>query len=134
MEEFQRKLLPSHYPAHSFPPKLSALITELSQNYEAPLEMIGCSLIGALSGAIQDFVDVERKPGFTRPCSLNTWVLAESGSRKSTIDRLLMRFFVIYEKAAFEAMKAQLATQTVVLLPAGTMPSPAARSADMPQR
>ncbi len=110
------KLLPSHYPAHSFPPKLSALITELSQNYEAPLEMIGCSLIGALSGAIQDFVDVERKPGFTRPCSLNTWVLAESGSRKSTIDRLLMRFFVIYEKAAFEAMKPQLATQTVALL------------------
>lgn len=99
------------YPTDSFPPKLLAVIREQYNNNEAALPTIGCSLIGALSGAIQDKVDVERMPGFRIPCSVNTWVVSGSGSRKTTIDRMLMKVFSVFEKTALEKMKPQLAAQ-----------------------
>ncbi len=106
-------LPPNPYPVHSFPPKLQALTYELLQNYEVPPAVIASSLIGALSGSIQGLVDVERKPGFIRPCVVFTWVFARSGERKSAIDRLLMKHFAVYVKAALKAMRPQIAAHKV---------------------
>ena len=100
-----------NYPVESFPPKLNAVLWEQFKNNEAALPTIGCSLIGALSGAIQDKVDVERMPGSCIPCSVNTWVVSGSGSRKTTIDRMLMKVFSVFEKTALKKMKPQLAAQ-----------------------
>ncbi|MDI1269461.1 MAG: YfjI family protein [Polaromonas sp.] len=101
----------SAYPTWAFPPKLQAAILEQWNNNEAPFPTIAASVIGALSAAIQDKVDVERIPGSRVPCSVNTWVVGGSGSRKTTIDRMLMKVFSVFEKAALEKMKPQLAAE-----------------------
>lgn len=100
-----------NYPVDSFPQKLRSVICEQFNNNEAALPTIGCSLIGALSGAIQDKVDVERMPGSLTPCAVNTWVVAGSGARKTTVDKMMMKVFSVFEKNALETMKPQIAAQ-----------------------
>lgn len=98
-----------NYPVNSFPPALSAAIWEQHHNSEAPLSMIGTSLLGALSGAMSDKVDVERFPGSSIPTVVFTLVVAGSGSRKSFIDRMIMKVFRVFEKQALELMKRDIA-------------------------
>ena len=73
--------------------------------------MIGASLLGALSGSISDKVDVERFPGSSIPTAVFTLVVAGSGSRKSSIDRMIMKVFRAFEKQALELMKRDVAVQ-----------------------
>lgn len=100
-----------YYPVNSFPQKLSAVIWEQFYNNEGPLPLIGCSLIGALSGAISDKVDVERFPGTSMPTAIFTWVVASSGSRKSSIDRMIVKIFGVFELESRKLMKRDLAVQ-----------------------
>ena len=100
-----------NYPFASFPPALRAVLWEQSLNNEGALPTIGCSLIGVLSAAIQDKVDVERMPGHRLPCCVNTLVIGGSGSRKTTVDRMLTKVCSTFEELAKEHMKPEIAAQ-----------------------
>lgn len=102
---------PRRYPIECFPPSARAVIEEHALNDEAALATIGCSLIGALSGAIQNTVDVERSPGWHIPCAVNTLVIAGSSARKTTVDRRMTKVFKVFEVAALQALKPQIAEQ-----------------------
>lgn len=105
-----------NYPVNSFTPKLSATMWEQRYNTEAPLSMIGASLIGALSGAISDRVDVEGLSGNAVPTSVNTLAVAGSGSRKTSVDRMFMAVFKIFEKKAKELLKRDIAVHKAAMI------------------
>jgi hypothetical protein len=98
-----------NYPIHAFPEILSLSILEQFNNNEAALPTIGCSLISALSGAIQDKVDVEWMPGSIVPSTVNTLSIDISGSRKTTADRKIKKVFADFEKIALLLMRPMLA-------------------------
>ena len=100
-----------NYPFNEFPEKLRDVIKEQFDNNEAGLPTIGCCLIGALSAAIQDKVDVEVRPGTVVPSTVFTLVVAGSGARKTTVDTKMTKVASNFDKTASEAMKPQHARQ-----------------------
>ena len=100
------------YPVYLFPKKLGDLIDEQHRNNEAATSMIGTSIIGALSGAIQDKIDVETLSGAFVPPIVWTLSIAESGSRKSTIDKMISKFFGVFEAKMPTILKSAMAIQT----------------------
>ena len=100
-----------NYPIGAFPTKLQLVILEQYNNNEAALPTIGCSIIGALSAAIQDKGDVEVRPGTVKPYSINTLVIAGSGARKTTVDAMMMKAASCFEENAFLTLKPQHAKQ-----------------------
>lgn len=104
-----------YYPVNSAPSKISALIWELHNNHEAPEAMIGSCVIAALSTAISYKVDVERFAGIVTPTSVNTWVIAGSGSRKTSIERQIMKVFNDFEKEAAELLEDQIAERSAAI-------------------
>lgn len=99
------------YPVHAFPQKIANLIGEQHRNNEAPLSLIGSSVLGAMSGAIQDKVDVETLSGSFVPPIVWTLSVSASGSRKSTVDEMISRFFGVFEGQVSSTLKSAIATQ-----------------------
>jgi len=54
---------------------------------QAPVEMVASSALSVASLAAQSLADVRRSVTLTGPCSLYYLTVAESGDRKSTVDR-----------------------------------------------
>lgn len=75
---------------------------------QAPLPLIASSALSALSLAIQALVDVERDGQLSGPISLFTLTIAESGERKSTVDRRFTASAKQYEREQAEAMRPEL--------------------------
>ena len=100
-----------NYPINKFPEKLREVILEQFNNDEAGLPTIGCCLIGALSAAIQDKVNVEVRPGAVAPSTVFTLVVAGSGARKTAVDAKMTKLASNFDKTASEAMKPQHAKQ-----------------------
>ena len=58
---------------------------------QAPSEMIAASLLGVMSQACQDVFDVAPNEKLRFPVSLYQIIVAESGERKSAVDKIIMR-------------------------------------------
>ncbi|MER2910069.1 YfjI family protein [Morganella morganii] len=86
------------YPNADFPDDLSSVIFELSSNVQAPCELIGSTIISAISLACQGLINIQYPDDRMKPCSLYNIVLAGSGERKSAIYSLVMKPFLDYEK------------------------------------
>lgn len=89
------------YPLNDLPPKMRAAAEEVISLTLAPPAMVGSAALAAASLAVQAKFDVERMSGLISPCSLYLITLAESGERKTTVDRLLFSEFAEFE-ARFE--------------------------------
>jgi putative DNA primase/helicase len=72
--------------------------------------MAACSALAVVSLAAQGLADVRRSPKLTGPCSLYFLVVAESGDRKSTVDRLVGQAVKDYQDRQLELSKGTLAT------------------------
>lgn len=81
---------PAQFPFHVLPNDIQQVIQRVHAETQAPIPLISSSLLGVMSLACQDLYDVEPKPKMWLPISLYQIILAESGERKSTVDRLLM--------------------------------------------
>ncbi|WP_339107631.1 YfjI family protein [Thioclava sp. GXIMD4216] len=81
---------------------------------QAPTAIAAQSALSVASLAVQGFADVETLGGDS-PLSLFCLTIAESGERKSTCDRLLMRGVREYEQAEDETYRADLAEHEVQL-------------------
>ena len=81
---------PTPYPYHVLPDELQQVIQRVYAETQAPYPLIAASLLSVMSLSCQDLYDVEPKTNMRYPISLYQIILAESGERKSTVDRLFM--------------------------------------------
>lgn len=98
------------YPLDALPEGIQAAIKEVSETDQAPIPLIGNSAISALSLAIQGHVDVQRSKGskLNSPTSIFLLTIAESGERKSSIDKRFMQGIHEYQAAKRAEMKPLL--------------------------
>ena len=100
----------NEFPVNAFPEKARNAIYELSNIYKAPVALIGSSIIGAISLASQNKVDVCRLNGIRGPVSISLLIEAVSGERKSTLDNAVMKPFYQLENECFEIYKKDFLT------------------------
>lgn len=90
---------PQPYPLDALPPVLRAAIEEVQAFVQAPLPLVVCSALAALSTAAQAYVDVERAPRLHGPTSLFLLMVADSGERKTTLDNFFTKAVRDWEDA-----------------------------------
>lgn len=83
--------LDNNFPVDQFPPVIRNAIHEAHQITKAPIALIAASALGAISLACQNRIDVMRPGNHRGPVSLFVLTIAESGERKSTVDKLLLK-------------------------------------------
>lgn len=86
------------FPLWELPPIIKNAVEEIRQNTQAPLSLIVSSVLGAISLACQSKIDVRRLDGLVSPCSLFMLTIAESGERKSTCDKAVLKPIRCYEE------------------------------------
>lgn len=89
--------------------KLDKSISEplniIARKTKAPKIMILTQMLSTSSIAIQKLVDISPKHGMKNPVSLYVMILAASGERKSTVDKILMSAVREFEKILIEKAK-----------------------------
>ena len=79
------------FPLSSLPPLIRDAVIEAQQITQAPLGLVAASALGAVSLVCQNLIDVCRLNTLRGPVSLFFLTLAESGERKTAVDKLLMK-------------------------------------------
>ena len=96
------------YPSDALPDVVRGAVEEVQAFTQAPLALVACSALGALSLTGQAYVDVKRTEGLTGPTSLFLLTIADSGERKSTCDQFFTKPIREYERQQMEAMQPAL--------------------------
>jgi putative DNA primase/helicase len=91
------------YPMEALPDLLRQAVEEVQLFVQSPVEMVAASALSALSIAAQPLIDVRRTSGLQGPTSLFFLTIAESGERKSTLDRFFTQPIYEYERQEREA-------------------------------
>jgi hypothetical protein len=88
------------YPVHAFG-KLAAVIMLIAKAVQVDLEMVGSSLLGVISALAQCLINVSlRQSDAGCPVTLNMFVIASSGERKSsTIDTIVKPVYAAISRA-----------------------------------
>ncbi len=71
-------------------PRINSIVDELQSTVQAPRPLIFSSVLSAISLVLQGLVDVQKPKGGVSPCSLMLLCIAESGERKSSVDRIVL--------------------------------------------
>lgn len=99
------------YPVDVLPPILKNAVIEIAEQTQAPIAMVACSALATLSTAVQGHINVQR-PGSRNligPTSLYFLTLADSGERKSTVDREFTEPIQVFEETAQREAATDLA-------------------------
>ncbi|RWR31508.1 DUF3987 domain-containing protein [Sinirhodobacter populi] len=99
------------YPIEALGP-LRAVVEAVQDITQAPVAIAAQSALSVASLAVQGFADVETLGG-DAPCSLFCLTIAESGERKSSCDRLLMKGVRDHERAQAETYREAFAEYEV---------------------
>ncbi|WP_161628890.1 DUF3987 domain-containing protein [Solimonas flava] len=99
---------PQRYPLDAFPVIAREAIYEVLGYIQSADAIVAMSFLEATSIAIQGSVDVKLPTGEVRPASLNLLTIAKSGERKSTVDRLVMKPIVDFEKEQLKQSKTEM--------------------------
>lgn len=95
-----------HFPLKAFPPKLRATIIDIEEWTQAPIPLIASSVISAMSLSCKNLIDVNINGLFKSPVSLFLFVIANSGERKTTVDRIVMKPFYQYDENSLRQFDA----------------------------
>ena len=90
------------YPIYALPPLVRNAIIETQKNTQAPLAMVATSALTAISIACQNQIDVCRPGNLHGPVNLYSLILADSGERKTTVDKVFMKAFYLRDEALAE--------------------------------
>jgi len=104
------------YPCDALPAGLRAAIDDVASTTQAPFAMCATSALAALSVAAQGHCDVQRNSQLKGPTSLFCLVLAESGERKSTVDKFFTEAILAHQKEQAELMKPDVKKYTAELM------------------
>ncbi|QLQ96879.1 YfjI family protein [Providencia alcalifaciens] len=98
------------FPIDALPNIIKDAINEVHKNTQAPVSLIAMSALGAISLACQNQIDVVRYNNVNGPVSLFLMTLAESGERKSTVDKLFMKPIYQMEEEFNQRHKSEMVT------------------------
>ncbi|WP_272691018.1 DUF3987 domain-containing protein [Providencia sp. PROV116] len=87
-----------HFPLNAFPSELREAILDIEELTQAPIPLIASSVISAISLSCQNLINVEVNEKMKTPVSLFLFVIANSGERKTTVDRIVMDPFYQHDK------------------------------------
>lgn len=96
---------PSPYPLDALPSGLGDAVREVIDFIQCPIALAACSALSALSVSSQHLANVRRAEGLTSPVSLYTLAIAESGERKSSVDKHFTTAITIWEANQLELSK-----------------------------
>ena len=102
------------FPYQSLSPKLYAVVDEVRQLTQAPVELVLSSVLATASTVYQQRFDVERPGGLRSPVGLFLLTIADSGERKTSVDSVVrapIDAFQSRELAKFKEAEVQYATQ-----------------------
>jgi len=99
---------PRPYPVNALPKTMRDAVVGYQQYGQQPLEMVACSAIAAASLATQGLADVARDCNLTGPLSLNLLVIANSGERKTSVDRHMARALRDWQEERREEMASEV--------------------------
>ena len=97
------------YPLDALPAAIRGAVEEVHDAVQAPAEMVASSALAVCSLAAQSLADVSRNSTLPGPCSLYFLTVAESGDRKSTVDRLMGRAVHAFQDEQRDAARLTLA-------------------------
>ena len=100
----------NQHPVFAFPKIASDFALELQRYMQAPMPLTCSSILGAMASVVQRHVDVRWFYNRVSPTCLFILVQAESGERKSAVDKLVMQAisdFNIEQANAFAQTKVQ---------------------------
>lgn len=103
------------YPVERFPPLIADAIREVADYVQAPVALVAGCALSAISTAVQSRYSVQRDPELRGPASLYILTVAESGERKSTIDKLFMKAIRKWEAEQAKAAEPVLAEYKATL-------------------
>jgi putative DNA primase/helicase len=104
------------YPLDALPGAIRHAIEEVQDAVQAPVEMVASSALSVASLAAQSLADARRSVTLTGPSSLYFLVVAESGDRKTTVDRLMTRPVLEFQDQQRETCKATVAAHAADLV------------------
>lgn len=90
------------FPTSSFPDPLRHVLHELQLSIQCPIELIVSSVLAAISHASQHAINVKRG-GLVSAVGLYLSLIAESGERKSAVDRKVMQANRLHQERLGEA-------------------------------
>jgi len=93
------------YPLAALPSGLGDAVREVLEFTQCPIALAACSAISALSVSAQHLANVKRAEGLSSPVSLYTLAIAESGERKSSVDKHFTMAISIWEANQAELAK-----------------------------
>lgn len=100
---------PDEFPLSSLPPLIRDAVIEAQQITQAP-RACGSICPGVVSLVCQNLIDVCRLNTLRGPVSLFLLTLAESGERKTAVDKLLMEPLYQQEMLLYSRHKNELTT------------------------
>jgi len=98
------------YPVDCFPGIVADAINEALEYYHTPVSLTATSALMNLSLAVQGLVDIKRDDNLSGPVSLYGLTIAESGERKSSVDKHFSNAVKALEAIKLEEYQAQLNT------------------------
>lgn len=96
------------YPIDSLPSGLGDAVREVLEFVQCPMALAACSALSALSVSAQHLANVRRAEGLTSPVSLYTLAIAESGERKSSVDKHFATAISLWEASQAELAKPDI--------------------------
>ena len=97
------------FPLSCLPASMAAACVEVQYDTQAPMAMVAGSALAAISIATMRLVDVVRTATLRGPTCLIVTEIAESGERKTTVDRRFSKAFRDYEEKAARSYAHDLA-------------------------
>ena len=107
-EPLVSRIEPEPYPIEALPEGMQAAVKEVHKFVKAPLSMVASSSIAALSVAAQALIDVRRDEELLGPVSVFSLNIAESGERKTQVDKMFTRAIQRYQDRKAEEAKPLL--------------------------
>lgn len=104
------KVEPMEYPVDALPQVIRDAVLEVHRFVQSPASLIASSALSTLSLAVQPHVDVQRAEELTGPVSLYFLTIADSGERKTTVDKLFMQPIKQYESEQHAAASLEIKT------------------------
>lgn len=101
----RKDLRPEEYPVADLPPVIQAAVEEVQAYVQAPMALVAACALSVVSAAVQARFDIQRDVMMKGPSSLYFLTVAESGERKTAIDRLFMAPLIEWQAAQSRAFR-----------------------------
>ncbi|MCG9042137.1 YfjI family protein [Laribacter hongkongensis] len=99
----------SQYPTHALPTLLFDAVTEVSNQTQAPIELIAGAALAASATACQHMANVRLPFDKVCPISIGVITIAESGERKSTVDSFFIKPIREFQEKYDQAFQIEFA-------------------------